>query len=232
MPRQPDDHLRRPGIARFRACPLSYLGSRFLKELFAQEVIPQLRGLNNGTREKAAKDGEQHSEEKRMSRVNDILTFWFGAPRDDKAYYDEWHTRWFTPNPNPQFDQEVRERFTEDYQKAAAQQLAEWRTEPRSGLALVLLLDQFPRNMFRGMPQAFATDALAREAANSLIQAGFDQKLLPVERSFIYMPFMHSEILIDQHNSVLLFQQLAQERDYLNSVTYAVRHRYVIQRFG
>ena len=68
---------------------------------------------------------------------------------------------------NPQFDQEVRDRFTEDYQKAAAQQLAEWRTESRSGLALVLLLDQFPRNMFRGKPQAFATDALAREAGNS-----------------------------------------------------------------
>jgi len=165
-----------------------------------------------------------------MSRSNEILFFWFGEPRDDKAYYDEWHSRWF--NANPQFDQEVREQFMEDYRKAAAQQLEDWRSEPCSGLALVLLLDQFPRNMFRGQSQAFATDALAREAACQLMQNGFDRQLLPVERSFVYMPFMHSEILADQHESVRLFQQLAQERDYLNSVTYAIRHQEAIKRFG
>ena len=165
-----------------------------------------------------------------MSRVNAILAFWFGAPRDDKAYYDEWHSRWFTSNP--QFDQEVRDRFTEDYQKAAAQHLAEWRTEPRSGLALVLLLDQFPRNMFRGTPQAFATDALARETASQLIQAGLDRCLLPIERAFVSMPFMHSETLADQHYSVELFQQLVNERAYLNFVTYAIKHLEVIGHFG
>jgi uncharacterized protein (DUF924 family) len=164
-----------------------------------------------------------------VSRVDDILTFWFGEPRDDKAYYDEWHSRWFAPNP--QLDQEIRDRFTEDYQKAAARQLADWRTEPRSGLALVLLLDQFPRNIFRGNPQAFATDALAREIARALIQAGLDRSFLPVERAFVYMPFMHSEQLADQHYSVTLFQQLANERAYLSFVTYAIQHRDVIERF-
>jgi uncharacterized protein (DUF924 family) len=167
-----------------------------------------------------------------MSRVNDILTFWFGVPQDDKAYYDEWHTRWFTPNPNPQFDQEVRERFMDDYQWAAERQLMEWQAASRSGLALVILLDQLPRNMFRGTPQAFATDALAREVATHLIQAGFDQRLLPIERAFVYMPFMHSETLADQQYSVELFQQLAQEREYLSFVTYAIEHLEVIKRFG
>ncbi|MGH9428976.1 MAG: DUF924 family protein [Terriglobia bacterium] len=165
-----------------------------------------------------------------MSRSDEILFFWFGEPRDDKAYYDEWHSRWFTPNP--QFDQETRERFTEDYQKAAARQLADWRMEPRSGLAVVLLLDQFPRNMFRGKPQGFATDALAREVATHLIQAGVDRQLLPVERAFVYMPFMHSEALADQHSSVALFQQLAQEREYLTFVTFAITHHEVVERFG
>jgi len=165
-----------------------------------------------------------------MSRSDEILFFWFGEPRDDKAYYDEWHSRWFTPHPS--FDQEVRDRFTNDYQKAAARQLGEWRTEPRSGLAVVLLLDQFPRNMFRGKFQAFATDAVAREVANHLIQAGVDRQLLPVERAFVYMPFMHSEALADQHSSVALFQQLAKEREYLTFATFAIKHREVVERFG
>ena len=167
-----------------------------------------------------------------MSRVNDILTFWFGAPRDDKAYYDEWHTRWFTPNPNPQFDQEVQERFMDDYQLAAERQLMEWQAASHSGLALVILLDQLSRNMFRGKPQAFTTDALAREIARQLIQGELDRSLLPIERAFVYMPFMHSETLTDQLYSVELFQQLVNERAYLNFVTYAIKHLEVIERFG
>ena len=167
-----------------------------------------------------------------MSRVNDILTFWFGAPRDDKAYYDEWHTRWFTPNPNPQFDQEVQDRFMDDYQLAAERQLMEWQAASHSGLALVILLDQLPRNMFRGKPQAFTTDALAREIARQLIQGELDRSLLPIERAFVYMPFMHSETLTDQHYSVELFQQFVNERAYLNFVTYAINHLEVIERFG
>jgi len=165
-----------------------------------------------------------------MSRSDEILLFWFGTPRDDKAYYDEWHSRWFTPNP--QFDQEIRDRFMDDYQFAARRQLMEWQATPSSGLALVIILDQLPRNMFRGKPQAFATDALAREIATRLIQTGFDQLLLPIERAFVYMPLMHSETLADQHSSVMLFQQLAQEREYLSFVTYAIKHREVIERFG
>ncbi len=165
-----------------------------------------------------------------MSRFEEILTFWFGAPRDDKAYYDAWSSRWFTATP--QFDQEIRDHFTANYQQAAAGQLDEWKMAPRSGLALVLLLDQFPRNMFRGTLRAFATDAMAREVAAHLIHTGIDRPLLPVERAFVSMPFMHSEALADQHYSVTLFQQLAQEREYLSFVTFAITHRDVIERFG
>ena len=103
---------------------------------------------------------------------------------------------------------------------------------PRSGLALVLLLDQFPRNMFRSTPRAFATDTMAREVATHLIHTGVDRQLLPVERAFVYMPFMHGETPADQHASVALFQQLAQEREYLTFVTFAIKHREVIDRFG
>lgn len=165
-----------------------------------------------------------------MSRFEAILTFWFGDPRDDNAYYDAWHARWFTATPA--FDQEIRDHFTAEYQQAATQQLENWRMAPRSGLALVLLLDQFPRNMFRGTPRAFATDTMAREVATHLIHTGVDRQLLPVERAFVYMPFMHGEALADQHSSVNLFQQLAQEREYLSFVTFAIKHREVIERFG
>ncbi len=165
-----------------------------------------------------------------MSQAEEILSFWFGEPRDDKAYYEERHRLWFAHDP--QFDQDVRDHFTSDYQMAAARKLMDWQETPQVGLALVVLLDQFPRNMFRGDARAFATDPLAREVAVSLIQTRSDRCLLPIERLFVYLPFMHSEDLAHQRQSVALFQQLAQERDYLDSVSYAIRHREIIERFG
>jgi len=165
-----------------------------------------------------------------MQRAKEILFFWFGEPRDDEAYAKQQTAIWFAQNP--QFDQEIEARFAADYQLAAGRKLMDWRETPSSGLALVLLLDQFPRNMFRGDPRAFATDPLAREVADHLIQRGFDQHLLPIERMFIYMPFMHSEDLADQQRSVALFRQLKQEHTHLDVLSYAVRHREVIERFG
>jgi uncharacterized protein (DUF924 family) len=165
-----------------------------------------------------------------MSRAEEILSFWFAEPQDDKAYYEERHSLWFTADP--QFDQEIRDRFTSDYQLAAQRKLMNWQELPRSGLALVILLDQFPRNMFRGDPRAFATDPLAREVATVLVERGTDRQLLPVERMFVYLPFMHSENLTHQRQSVALFQQLAQECPYLDSRSYATRHKESIERFG
>jgi uncharacterized protein (DUF924 family) len=165
-----------------------------------------------------------------MSQAEEILSFWFAEPRDDQAYYEERHQLWFARNP--QFDQEIRDRFTSDYQLAAQRKLMNWQELPRSGLALVILLDQFPRNMFRGDPRAFATDPLAREVATVLVERGTDRQLLPVERMFVYLPFMHSENLTHQRQSVALFQQLAQECPYLDSRSYATRHKESIERFG
>jgi uncharacterized protein (DUF924 family) len=166
-----------------------------------------------------------------MSRVDEILAFWFGELRDDKAYYDERSRIWFTQNPH--FDQEVTSRFAIDYQLAAHRRLTDWQDTPRGGLALILLLDQVPRNMFRGDRRAFATDALARAAADHLIQLGFDVQLRPVERLFVYLPFMHSEDLEQQWRSVTLFRQLAETCDYCeSSYVYATKHLEIIERFG
>ena len=165
-----------------------------------------------------------------MSRAEAILTFWFGKPQDNQAYCEERLRLWF--GRDPQFDQEIRDRFTNDYQLAAERRLMDWQETPRSALALVILLDQFPRNMFRADPRAFATDPLAREVATLLVQTGADRQLLPVERMFVYLPFMHSENLTHQQQSVALFQQLAQERSYLDSLSYALGHKETIERFG
>lgn len=165
-----------------------------------------------------------------MSRAEDILAFWFDEPQDNQVYCEERRQLWFAQDP--QFDQEIRDRFTNDYQLAAERQLMDWQEVPRLALALIILLDQFPRNMFRGDLRAFATDPLAREVAAVLVQRGTDRQLLPVERMFVYLPFMHSENLTHQRQSVALFQQLAQERSYLDSRSYAIGHKEIIERFG
>lgn len=164
------------------------------------------------------------------ARINDILVFWFGEVRDDPVYYRERARMWF--GHDPRFDREIRARFFSDYRRAAERQLPEWIRTPRGGLALILLLDQFPRNMFRGQPCAFATDPLALETAESLMHHRFDRRLLPVERLFVYLPFVHSENLEHQQRSVALCTALAQERPWLDALSYAVRHLEIISRFG
>lgn len=165
-----------------------------------------------------------------MSRIDEILFFWFGEPRNDQPYYDERRKLWFAADP--QIDQDIRDRFLGDYERAAAQELQGWITTPRSALALILLHDQFPRNMFRGEPRAFATDPLARTATDHFLCTRSDQQLRAIERLFVYMPLMHSEDLIDQHRAVALFQQLAQDDPLADSVPYALRHCEIIARFG
>jgi uncharacterized protein (DUF924 family) len=163
-----------------------------------------------------------------MSQVNKILDFWFGKPEDTD--YGKIRKFWFTKNPK--FDQEVRSRFLPVYQQAAAGQLDEWQTSPHSCLALIILLDQFPRNLFRSQPQAFATDSQALSLAQYAITQGFDQQLLPVQRWFIYMPFEHSENLEHQRQSVELFSTLKDDPDCAPGIDYAYRHLKVIKRFG
>src|ERR1700688_5245415 len=137
-----------------------------------------------------------------MERVDEILQFWFGDGSDP-----EHERRWFVQDAA--FDQACRAGFHADHERAAAGDLDDWKEAPPSALALILLLDQFPRNIFRGSPRAFATDPKARATAKEAIIRGFDLAAPPARRSFIYIPLQHSENLDDQRESVRLFHKLA-----------------------
>jgi uncharacterized protein (DUF924 family) len=163
-----------------------------------------------------------------MLQANEVLDFWFGTP--DDADYGQQRKIWFTKNP--QFDQEVRSRFLPNYNQAATGQLDDWQASPHSCLALIILLDQFPRNMFRGQPQAFVTDSQALAYAQQAVKRKFDEQLLPLQRWFIYLPFEHSEKIEHQYQSVALFKKLSDEADFADGLDYANRHFKVIERFG
>ena len=164
-----------------------------------------------------------------MSDIEEILSFWFSPIRDEPSYFADCSKRWFAQNAD--FDREIVQRFQADYERAAQGQLAHWTETARGGAALILVLDQFPRNMFRNDSRAFATDPLAQQIAEQMIAAGLDRQLRLVERYFVYVPFMHSEQRAHQQRSVMLFQQMAAQRAYFDT-SYALRHQQVIARFG
>lgn len=147
---------------------------------------------------------------------SEIVSFWREAGRD----------KWFAQDES--FDQAIRSRFLPTYEAAAHGGLAGWDESAEGALALALLFDQFPRNMFRGSARAFATDALARAVADRALARGFDQTADPAMRQFFYLPFMHSEALVDQHRSVRLYESLGDAEQ----LRYAREHRDVIERFG
>ena len=148
------------------------------------------------------------------SRIGDVLAFW------REAGPDRWYTR------DAGFDALLRERFLDLWEEAAAGRLSSWEDSDDGTLALVILLDQFPRNMFRGLARAFSSDALAREVAARAILRGVDMRTDAPLLQFLYLPFMHSEDLADQVRCVELFQ-----RDPEN-LQYADRHADIIRRFG
>jgi uncharacterized protein (DUF924 family) len=118
------------------------------------------------------------------------------------------------------------------YQKAAQGYLDDWINAPETCLALILLLDQFPRNMFRNTPEAFATDWEALSAAQHAVAQGYDRELLPVQCWFIYLPFEHSENLEHQRKCIKLFQQLSHDPESASAIKYAFQHKEIIARFG
>jgi uncharacterized protein (DUF924 family) len=156
----------------------------------------------------------------------EVLLFWFGPPaeRGNRRRY------WF--EKSDAFDQEVRQRFLRPYEAAHEGKLSRWKADGRACLALIVLLDQFPRNMFRGTPRAFAADALALDAARHCVREGFDADFLPVERLFAYLPFEHSEALEDQQRACELTRPLDAFEETRDAYRYAVAHRDVIRRFG
>ncbi|MDX6379498.1 MAG: hypothetical protein QOI57_522 [Rubrobacteraceae bacterium] len=163
-----------------------------------------------------------------MSTAEEVLDFWFG--REGEEGYGEFREAWFTKDP--EFDREIRDRFEPVYEEAASGKLADWKNDPQSCLALIVVLDQFPRNMFRGDAQMYATDELARAAARHAVEHAYDRELRPSQRLFVYLPFEHSEELKDQRRSVELFRGLSVEMGSEDLLGYAVQHKEIVERFG
>jgi len=148
----------------------------------------------------------------------DILSFWRDAGEE----------RWY--RKDAAFDEAIRARYLQVWEQASAGELSSWETSDEGALALVIVLDQFPRNMFRGKADSFASDEQARAVATRALANGFDLKSdLPL-RHFFYMPFEHSESLSDQNRSVSLFTERVGKDHY--TYPYALAHRAEIVRFG
>jgi uncharacterized protein (DUF924 family) len=151
------------------------------------------------------------------SRMDEILKYWF-----EELTPDDWF------KVDAARDAEIARRFREVYDALAGGVPPSWLTGPDGFLAAILVLDQFPRNMFRGTPRAFATDAIALDLAKRAIAEGIDKQVPSERRAFIYMPFQHAENADDQARSVELFTALGNK---LN-LDFAVRHKQIVDRFG
>jgi len=166
----------------------------------------------------------------------EILRFWFGDEPDDAALATQQQQLWWAKNPAT--DALIKTRFGAQVLAAEAGTLDEWRTTPQGLLALVLLTDQFPRNIYRGSAESFRFDALARKLCLEALDTQVDALLRPIERVFLYLPLEHSENLAHQERSVQLFEALARQvpqswrAPFAGFADYAEKHRVIIERFG
>ena len=147
----------------------------------------------------------------------ELVDFWFSA---------EARKLWY--NSTPAFDQLLRERYLDLWQQACRGDLDHWRESAVGSLALVIMLDQFPLNMFRGDAQSYSSEAQSREIARAAIARGFDSDLLAEQCSFLYMPFMHSEDLESQLLALELFAQPGLE----SNLRFARHHHAIVEKFG
>ena len=162
------------------------------------------------------------------SRAEGVLDFWFGREGDPE--YGRFRDEWF--RKDPEFDAGVTRRFLGLYEEATAGDLDGWRDDARSCLALVIVLDQFPRNMFRGDGRTHAADGAALEYSSYAVEHALDREIPAFQRMFLYMPFMHSENREDQRRSVELFRRLAEEPGAPDVTSYATAHRNIVEQFG
>jgi len=146
----------------------------------------------------------------------EIVSFWREA--GPKAWFSK----------DDELDAEIRRRFLGIHEAAAEDLRSEWETSAEGALALLILLDQFPRNMFRGSPRMFASDPLARALAAGAIVRGFDAQVPKEMRTFFYLPFMHSETMADQARSVAFYKAI----EDADSLKWADEHADIIRRFG
>lgn len=168
--------------------------------------------------------------------ADEILDFWFGDARTDPARAAERMAFWFKPSAED--DATITERFTSTLKEAADGSLAHWETDPRSALALVIALDQFPRNIHRGTPSAFAYDREALNVAKHGVATGHLRALTTIEQAFFLMPFQHCEDRACQREGVALFERMVEEappewRSVAEGMLrYARMHRDIIERYG
>ena len=177
-----------------------------------------------------------------MDQTTTILSFWFGPKPYNAKRLAERMQFWFGAAESREFllvkDDEIRQRFAPLMARAAEGALEHWAASPRRRLALILLLDQFPRNVFRGKAQAYAADARAAELTLSGMQNAADAPLQPIERVFFYMPLQHAEELVLQEESVTAFRRLLAEAPAVGkehfeaTLRFAILHREIIRRFG
>jgi uncharacterized protein (DUF924 family) len=168
-----------------------------------------------------------------LPSAQDVVDFWFGVPGSP-----EWlqqRPEWFVKDPA--FDALIGERFGVLLERALHGRLEDDDPQeqalPLNRLARIIVCDQFPRNVWRGRPKSFALDPIALATARTLVDSAEERAMTPVQRKFIYMPFMHSEALEDQERSVALFEALTAESSAESgSLDFAIQHRAVIARFG
>lgn len=171
-----------------------------------------------------------------MKPVERVLKFWFGSLEGPESWPEDKAARWWLKDDK--FDAAIKEEFLPNLEAEARGELEFWTQSPHSTLALIILLDQFPRNMFRGTADAFAYDQKALQLCLHGRELGFDQRLYPVERAFFYMPLEHSEDMEMQNLSVECFQELlasgpaALKEQLTANLDYAEKHRAIIERFG
>lgn len=159
-----------------------------------------------------------------MNVVEEVMTFWFSA--EDSPGFGEAREAWF--KSTPEFDAEIETRFKQAYADAASGKLDQLMTTAEGCLALIILLDQFPRNMFRGTAQAFATDTKALAISKHAIEKGFDRDRGEHFLTILYMPFQHSEALADQDKAIEIFATVGND----DTLAFATSHRDVIAEFG
>lgn len=171
-----------------------------------------------------------------MENPDSIRDYWFGSHPDDAIIAQQRSKLWWSKDDNT--DQEIRNRFEAEVERAANHALDAWSESPAGLLSLLLLTDQFPRNIYRNTAKSFAFDELAQAWCKTGLERGMDRKLRPIERVFFYLPLEHSESLARQEQSVQLYTRLYQEvsADHMDTfwvfLLFALRHRRIIERFG
>jgi len=171
-------------------------------------------------------------------QIDRILGFWFGNLKEDELPSEEYRKRWWIKDHEN--DKRIKDDFGYDLDLAIRGELDDWKTTPEGALALILLFDQFTRNIYRNTEEAFSQDKNAIEICINGIKKGFSGELHPVQRIFYYMPLMHSEDMSMQEKSIECFSNLAKEFATSESIAkmvsgsfeYAMKHYEIVKRFG